>query len=102
MVLNVHRQKVIVINPFIPTVPYSGRITALLSVLVVCNFGILLTWTSEEGLSLFKEGVAENFPLLFFEETAVCKSERVSFAPAGCIVFVLSLFVYIIVGFHSL
>ena len=74
MVLNVHRQKVIVINPFIPTVPYSGRITALLSVLVVCNFGILLTWTSEEGLSLFKEGVAENFPLLFFEETAVCKT----------------------------
>jgi len=30
----------------------------------VCNFGILLTWTCEEGLPLFKEEVVEYFPLL--------------------------------------
>ena len=29
----------------------------------MCNFGILLTWTSEEGRPLFKEEVAEYFPL---------------------------------------
>ena len=32
----------------------------------MCNFGIRLTWTSEEGLPLFKEEVAEYFPLPFF------------------------------------
>ena len=34
----------------------------------------LLTSTFEEGLPLFKEGVVECFPLLFFEETTVCKN----------------------------
>jgi len=30
----------------------------------VCHFGLLLTWTSEEGFPLYKEEVAEYF--LFF------------------------------------
>ena len=29
------------------------------------NFGILLTWTSEEGLPLLKEEVVEYFPCCF-------------------------------------
>ena len=29
------------------------------------NFGILQTWTSEKGLPLFKEKVAEYLPLFF-------------------------------------
>ena len=31
----------------------------------MCNFGILLAWTTEEGLSLFKEEVVEYFSLFF-------------------------------------
>ena len=40
----------------------------------MCSFGILLTGTSEEGLPVFKVEVAEYFPLLVFEETAVSKN----------------------------
>ena len=47
-----------IINPFISTVPYSGRITS------VC-----LTWTYEEGLPLFKEDVVEYFPSVVLEES---------------------------------
>ena len=31
----------------------------------MCYFGILLTWTTEEGHPLFKKEVAEYFPLFF-------------------------------------
>ena len=48
------------------------------------NFGILQHWTSEEGLPLFKEKVAEYLPphfffflfLFFFFEAAVCKKGK--------------------------
>ena len=50
----------LLLNPLIPIVPYSGRTTGFVkSVLAEWNFVILLTWTSEEGLSLFKEEVVE-------------------------------------------
>ena len=62
----------------------------------MCHFGILLTWTSEEGHPLFKEEVVEYFPyspsiafrhkdvinqrlefvfppVVFLEEATVCK-----------------------------
>ena len=45
-----------IINPFISTVPYLGRITS------VC-----LTWTFEEGLPLFKEDVVGYFPSVVLE-----------------------------------
>ena len=46
------------------------------------NFGILLTWTSEEGLPLFKVEMVEYFPLFFcccfcFEEVNVCRNGKV-------------------------
>ena len=56
----------------------------------MCNFGILLTQTSEEGLILYKEEMVEYFPpvvvvivvvwsvllLLLFEEASVCKTKK--------------------------
>ena len=76
----------VVINPFIPKIPYSRRITVCYccfvrfcsvfclffeSVLAVCNFSWRPAdiWTSEEGLSLFKEKVVEYF--IFFIFTAI-------------------------------
>ena len=52
------------------------------SVLAVCNLGILLTmtWTSEAGLTLFKEEVAEYFPLLFVRGSL---QEREGFSHQG-------------------
>ena len=60
--------------------PYSGRTTGFASlVLAECNFGISLTWTSEEGLPLFKEEVVEYFSpvvVVFLEELLVCKNGK--------------------------
>ena len=56
------------LNPFILTVPYSGRMTGFVSLLELSRytFGILLTRTSEGGLPLFKEEVVEYFPPVIF------------------------------------
>jgi len=66
-------------NPFISTVPYSGRITS------VC-----LTWTYEEGLPLFKEDVVEYFPSVVLEESTTTAKLFVS----GYSVFKTSFSIY--------
>ena len=57
-------------NLFIPTVPYSGRMTGHVSLfLSLVIFGIRLTWTCKEKLSLYKEEVVEYFPSCCLKET---------------------------------
>jgi len=59
----------------------------------VCNFGILLTWTSEEGLPLFKEEVTEYFLLLFFHRRPLFARTGRLFA-SGYLVFKTNLWAY--------
>ena len=40
------------------------------------KFGIPQTWTSEEGLPLFKEKMAEFSPCWFLEQPTICKTRK--------------------------
>ena len=63
------------------------------SVLAECNFDILLTWTSEEGLPLFKEDVVNYFSLLLFVG-GHCLQEQEGFSASGCLVLTQYLGIY--------
>ena len=62
-------------------------------VLTECRFGILLTWTSKEGLPLFAKEMDEYFPLSFFGG-GHCWQERKGLFASGYLVLAKYLGIY--------